>query len=221
MIIQVKQSGYIPQPIVPIYNLVDIDGNIYNTTIIGTQEWITRNLDVTRYADGSVIPITAQWTTDTVGAKCYYNNDETTYRSTYGTLYNWYAVNNVLGLAYLHKNGVNQNFRIPSQADFITLGSYLGGLSSAGGKLKETGFSHWNSPNTGATNETGFDGVGSGYRTNIGSFGNIKGQGFFYTSTLFNGSNTWHYYLRDFNAALTQNAQTFRWGLSVRLMRDI
>jgi uncharacterized protein (TIGR02145 family) len=201
--------------------LMDIDGNVYSTVIIGTQEWITRNLDVTRYADGSTIPTitgTSNWAAAIAGAKCYYNDDEATYRATYGTMYNSYALSNVAGFEYLHKDGVNQNFRVPSNTDFSTLISYLGGTTVAGGKIKST--SLWTS-NVGATNESGFTALGGGYRTNVGGFAAINTQGIFWSSSFFDGNNRHFYLSRNSNTQFTQGAQTFRWGLSVRLMRDI
>jgi len=75
--------------------VTDIDGNVYKTVTIGTQVWMVENLKTTRYNDGSAIPLDTNrntWYELTTGAYCWYN-DSATYGSTYGALYNWYAVN--------------------------------------------------------------------------------------------------------------------------------
>jgi uncharacterized protein (TIGR02145 family) len=139
--------------------VVDIDGNRYNTVKIGTQIWMAENLKTTRYNDGTKIPAvkdSASWMNLTTGALCYYKNDSVTYNATYGPLYNWYAVNT----GKLAPTG----WHVPTDAEWTTLTNYLGGLDVAGGKLKETGTSHWQSPNTGATNETGFTAIPAGRR---------------------------------------------------------
>ena len=124
---------------------------------LGTQTWMTRNLDVVTYRNGDLIPqITdaGAWSNLTTGAWCYYKNDPTN-GATYGKLYNWYAVNDPRGLA-------PKGWHIPTAAAYDSLASYLGGIFVAGGKLKTTNF--WDSPNTGATNSSGFSAVPSGYR---------------------------------------------------------
>ena len=140
---------------------------------IGTQTWTLKNLDVTTYRNGDEIPEVTdntQWINLTTGAWCYYNNDQSN-NATYGKLYNWYAVNDSRGLA-------PEGWHIPSNAEWTTLTDYLGGSSVAGGKMKETGTSHWQSPNTGATNESGFSALPGGLRTPTPLFNSI-GLGYF------------------------------------------
>jgi uncharacterized protein (TIGR02145 family) len=137
------------------------------TTIkIGTQTWMKKNLDVTRYRNGDPIPQVTDsvlWTALTTGAYCYFENDSATYAATYGKLYNWYAVNDPRGLA-------PAGWHVPSDVEWTTLTLFLGGDSVAGGKLKETGLIHWRTPNKQATNTTGFTALPGGIRTNNGSF---------------------------------------------------
>ena len=119
-----------------------------------------KNLDVDRYRNGDPIPKVTDptaWVALTTGAYCYYNNDSATYAATYGKLYNWYAVNDPRGLA-------PAGWHIPSDAEWATIETCLGGASVAGGEMKETGTIHWQSPNTGATNSSGFTGLPGGYR---------------------------------------------------------
>lgn len=146
--------------------LTDIDGNVYNTVTIGSQTWMAENLKVINYNDGSPIPLVTNtgWT-DPKPAYCWYNNDEATYKDTYGALYNWYTVNT----GKLCPTG----WHVPSNDEWSELINYLGGSSEAGGKLKESGTNHWNLPNTGATNESGFTALPGCYRGYLGGFGNI------------------------------------------------
>ena len=146
-------------------NVVDFDGNVYTYVTIGSQQWMVENFRSEHYADGTAIPnltLDADWIAEdgTVGhdgAMCYYDNDEATYKSDYGALYNWYAVDNAHGLA-------PAGWRVPSEADFIALIAAMGGQSVAGGKAKSIGLAYWDSPNTGATDEYGLNFKGAGYR---------------------------------------------------------
>ena len=117
-----------------------------------------RNLKTTKYNDGTSIPNVTNdtsWSNLTTGAYCWYNND-VSYKNPYGALYNWYAVNT----GKLAPKG----WHVPSDAEWTTLITYLGGESIAGGKLKEAGTTHWLSPNTEATNSTGFSALPGGRR---------------------------------------------------------
>lgn len=144
----------------------DMDGNIYKTIQIGTQTWMAENLKTTSYNDGSNIPnVTGdiEWMDLTTGAYCWYNNQETTYKNTYGALYNWYSVNT----GKLCPTG----WHVPSKEEWMILATYLGGVEFAGGKLKESGTTHWQSPNTGATNTTRFNALPGGLRDISSDFG--------------------------------------------------
>src|SRR5690606_33259564 len=96
------------------------------------------------------------WGNLTTGAWCYYNNDPAN-EIIYGKLYNWYAVNDPRGLAPV-------GWHIPSDSEWTILTDYLGGFEVAGGKMKETGTTHWANPNIGADNSSGFTGLPGGYR---------------------------------------------------------
>lgn len=137
--------------------VTDIDGNTYLVVTICQQTWTKTNLNVSKYRNGDVIPQVTdltRWAYLTTGAWCYYANMSSN-GTTYGKLYNWYAVNDSRGLAPV-------GYHIPSNAECTTLVNCLGGRSVAGGKMKEIGTSHWNSPNTGATNISGFTGLPGG-----------------------------------------------------------
>jgi len=109
-----------------------------------------------------------------------------------------------------------QGYRFATKDDYIQLVNYLGGSEVAGGKLKKEGLSYWITPNTGATNESGFSAIGAGIRLDNGSFGNLKSSAYFGTE---NGGMI----LRYDNTAL---AEAFTWasnprrGVSLRLIRN-
>ncbi|MCX6319402.1 MAG: fibrobacter succinogenes major paralogous domain-containing protein [Bacteroidetes bacterium] len=194
----------------------DIDGNRYEIISIGGREWMKQNLSTSRYRNGAVIPnVTdpAQWDTLTTGAWCWYNNDSATYAATYGKLYNWYAVNDPGGLA-------PAGWHVPDAVEWTTLSTSLGGNAVAGGLLKESGNSHWMSPNSNATNSTGFTGLPSGFRDLHGPFSGITFSGIFWTSSPFDAlnSNTCELMYNE------QSLITGRWnknmGYAVRCTRD-
>ena len=152
--------------------VTDIDGHTYKTVKIGTRWWMAENLSVMHYRNGDPIPHVSdnnEWTGLPVGAFCSYNNN-TSNVSIFGQLYNWYAVADVRELA-------PEGWKIPTEAEWRMLVDYLGGESVAGGKLKGEGTSQWNSPNAGATNESGFSAWPGGYRLN--ESGNYSDMGVF------------------------------------------
>lgn len=118
-----------------VHNFVtDIDGNSYKTVKIATQVWMAEDLKVTHYQNGEAIPnVTTEsdWGDLSTGALCVYENDSS-YVKTYGNLYNWYTVNDARQLA-------PKGWHIPSDAEWTTLTTYLGGEKVAGGKLREAG----------------------------------------------------------------------------------
>lgn len=155
--------------------LSDIEGNQYKSIIIYGQEWMQKNLNVSKYRNGDPIPQVTddnQWATITTGAWRYFANI-TANGITYGKLYNWYAVTDPRGLA-------PEGWHIPSNQEWDDLFKNLGG-SPAGGKMKETGTSHWHNPNVGATNETNFTAIPS----------NPSGQNYIYISATW-WSKTWY-----------------------------
>lgn len=141
---------------------------------IGSQAWTTSNLDIVCDAQGVVIPeVTdnAAWAALTTPAWCHYNNDPAN-GAIYGKLYNWYAVKQIDDALA----ATGSEWRVPTQAQFNTLATTLGGASVAGGKMKVAGTTYFASPNTGATNESGFTALGGGYRRfDTGAFTQLTG----------------------------------------------
>ena len=167
--------------------VADIDGNLYHTITIGTQVWMVENLKVTKYRNGDLIPIVTdntQWGSLTTSAYCNYNNDANN-ASICGRLYNWYAATDARDIS-------PPGWHVASFNDFDILITYLGGDSLAGGKMRETGTVHWGTPNTTATNESGFTGLPAGCRNNSdGSFFGIGNEANWGTSSVFNTSWVW------------------------------
>jgi uncharacterized protein (TIGR02145 family) len=159
-------------------NVKDIDGNVYKTVTIGKQIWMAENLKTTRFNDGTAMSLVAadqSWGALTTPAFCFYNKDATANKNTYGALYNWYTVNS--------NKLCPKGWHVSTDAEWTTLTTYLGGESVAGGKLRETGTTHWEKPNSGATNESGFTTLPGGYRNNHGAFANIGFFGFWWSAT--------------------------------------
>lgn len=145
--------------------ITDIDGNVYRIVTIGDQVWMVDNLKTTRFNDGTVIPLvsdSAQWANLTSAAYCWSDNDEATYKATYGAIYNFFAVEN----AKLCPEG----WHVPTIEEWNTLTDYFYGHEEAGSFLKEEGTAHWVAPNAGATNESGFTALPGKFRSNNGPF---------------------------------------------------
>jgi uncharacterized protein (TIGR02145 family) len=193
----------------------DIDGNIYHTVTIGTQIWMVENLRTTRNNDGTSIPLVTDstlWSNLSTPGYCWYNNDALTYKNNYGALYNWYEVNT----GKLAPKG----WHVPTDDEWTILANYLGGDSIAAGKMKETGSSHWFSPNFNATNESGFTAIPGGYHDIIGGYGGMHGQANFWSTTESIYGVAWCrgivYYKTNLERGLTEKGD----GLSVRCLKD-
>jgi uncharacterized protein (TIGR02145 family) len=188
---------------------------------IGNQIWTLKNLDVATYRNGDVILQVKNrndWVVAgglKIGAWCYYENDSSYYGTTYGKLYNWYAVNDPRGLA-------PTGYHIPTDAEWTSLTTYLGGETGAGRKMKESGTSHWRIEEfTDATNSSGFTGLPGGYRDNIdGHFGHMNAYGFWWSSSEFNTGNAWSRNLCYVFDNAFRNNDGKQNGYSVRCIKD-
>jgi uncharacterized protein (TIGR02145 family) len=172
----------------------DVDENIYNTVLIGNQCWMRENLRVTRYNDKTAIPLDASggydgktggqtWSEQTIGSYTVYGNDSKN-ETIYGLLYNWYAAKGIASLgSKVYKNICPKGWHVPTEAEWTILTTYLGGESIAGGRLKMAGTAYWNSPNTGATNLSGFSALPGAARSYDGSFSGIRNIAFFWSAT--------------------------------------
>ena len=195
--------------------VTDIDGNVYHTVTIGTQVWLVENLKTTHYRDGTAIPNVTDgntWDNLTTGAYCDYDNTPSN-SDIYGRLYNWYITTN-------SHNICPKGWHVPSDAEWTTLITYLGGASVAGGKLKETGTTHWESPNTGATNETGFSALPGGTRYDDRTFGGIGYYGYWWSSTEYGTDDAWGRDVIYVVSGINRWSYGKTVGLSVRCLKD-
>lgn len=195
---------------------------------IETQVWTKCNLDVTTYRDNTPIPeITdpGEWADLTTGAWCHYNNNPAN-DAIYGKLYNWYAVAGIYDTASLNNPSLRKQFaptgyHVPTNDELTTLTDYLGGSSVAGGKMKESGLCHWNSPNTDATNTSLFTALPGGYRGGVlGDYNSIGTSGFWWSSTETDTSNAWYRFLNHDESVVGSYSYRKKDGKSVRLIKD-
>lgn len=196
--------------------VTDIDGNTYDTIIIGSQVWFKENLKVTRYNNGEIIPnITDSlaWSSLTTGARSYFDNDSSGNDSIYGPLYNWYAVSN-------SKKICPVGWHVPTDAEWTSVETFLGGSIIAGGKMKESGTFHWLSPNTGATNSSGFTSLPGGCRYLDHTYQYINENGLWWTYTSFNSINAWSRYMWYLNEGVDRNPTPKKCGLNVRCIKN-
>ncbi|HWR99333.1 MAG TPA: FISUMP domain-containing protein [Prolixibacteraceae bacterium] len=191
------------------------DGQKYSVVLIGNQVWMGENLKANKFNDGSNIPHIANndiWNNISAPGFSWYNNDETAFKNTYGALYNWHAV----GTGKLSPVG----WHIPSDTEWTTLLNFLGGSFIAGGKLKETGTTHWLSPNDGATNEFGFTALPGGARNLDGSFAFLGGDGHWWSSTANGSGSAWLYYISNSWSGVSRISPSKNYEISVRCIKD-
>lgn len=215
--------------------LASCGGGVKTQTVkIGGQEWMAENLNVSEFRNGDPVPeasTAGEWTTASkkgIPAWCYYYNDPAN-GDKYGKLYNWYAVNDPRGLA-------PSGWHLPSNAEWKILEMFLRVADAdgrnyretddgEGGKMKEAGTTHWNSPNEGATNSSGFTALPGGCRFG-GSFftgGYFNGMGYytvFWSSTGFGSGYAWSRLLSCDYSEVQSNYYTKDSGFSVRCLRD-
>ena len=188
---------------------------VFPEVSIGTQVWMAKNLDISTFRNGDLIPqakTAEEWKKageTQQPAWCYYDNDPANGQK-YGKLYNWYAVNDARGLA-------PQGYHIPTKAEWTTLTAYLGGEEVAGTKMKST--SGWNENGNGS-NESGFNGLPGGHRSKSGTFYAIGEDGYWWSSIEANTSDAWSHYL-DYDAGNVYGVTNSKGGgFYVRCLRD-
>jgi len=195
--------------------LADIDGNIYNTVTIGTQKWMAENLRTSRYRNGNLITNVispSDWATKTTGVFSSYGNN-TSNLSTYGYLYNWYAVTDT---RYIAPTG----WHIPTVTEWNTMIAYLGGMSVAGPLLMETGNTHWTGNFAAGTNTSGFTALPGGYiyaptGAEVG-FNNISTLGMWWSTLDASTNNT----ISISNGVVSLSSLSKTNGCSVRCVKD-
>jgi len=194
--------------------ITDYDNNVYRIVTIGTQRWMAENLRTTKYNDGTSIPNIKEdvnWASLNTPGYCWYNNDSITYSNLYGALYNWHTVNT--------KKLCPTGWHVPTDIEWTTLTTFLDGLAIAGGKLKEVGITHWQSPNTGATDSVNFKALPGGLRANSATF---EGLGIFtfWWSSISYGADAWFRNVYYNNTAIGRDNYDKQFGFYVRCLSD-
>ena len=188
------------------------DGNVYKTVTIGDQIWMSENL---KYLPS----VTGQGTgSETTPYYYVYGYDGTIVSdakatanySTYGVLYNWSAA----------KVACPAGWHLPGDAEWTKLTDFLGGEAVAGGKLKETGTTHWNAPNEDATNETGFTALPGGFRNNNGTFSVIGDYANWWSATEQTDNEAWYRVTYFVSGVVYRNYYHKEYGLSVRCVKN-
>jgi len=211
--ISCTKESTIQSPVSSVENANQVVSNDLNSVAvkIGTQVWMKKDLATSTYRNGDKIPQVKNptaWANLTSGAWCYYNNDQRN-----GKLYNWYAVNDPRGLA-------PKGWHVPSDAEWTTLTEYLGGVTVAGGKMKETGTVHWQAPNTDASNSSGFTALPGGNRYYLGSFFDAGGYDYWWSSTEAASNAAYYRYLTYFYGTISGTTDLKTNGFSVRCLKD-
>jgi len=200
-------------------------GQTYNSVVIGIQCWMSANLNI----GVAILGSQDQTNNGVIEKYCYANN--TANCDVYGGLYQWAemvqylngATNTTMWNPYPSGNvqGIcPTGWHLPSDQEWTTLTTYLGGESVAGGKIKEAGTDHWAAPNTGATNSSGFTALSSGYRYIDGTFYSMTAGCVFKTSSSPDPTNNWFRELLYNNAICNRDTYFKAMGESVRCMKD-
>jgi uncharacterized protein (TIGR02145 family) len=204
-------------------SVTDNEGNIYKAVTVGSQVWMAENLKVSKYQNGDLIGTTDIYKdiSNEVSPKyqwAYIDGARLNAESnvaTYGRLYTWAVVTDSRKICPV-------GWHVPSQSEWKKLIDYVGGDHIAGGMLKETGYTHWNSPNQGATDKYGFSALGSGSRSEKGGTGNLLMLGYWWSGTEYelNPTRAWQLTIvADFqDAGLVMTLKNS--GNSVRCIKD-
>jgi uncharacterized protein (TIGR02145 family) len=192
---------------------VTYEGQLYHTVIIGSQCWMSENLNVGTRINGS----SNQSNNGVIEKYCYNNGDDNC--DAYGGLYQWNEMMNysiVAGVQGICPVG----WHLPTRSEWSTLIGYLDGEDIAGGKMKSLG--GWDSPNTGATNSSGFSALPGGFRSTSGNFSGSTERGDFWSSTEDSSPNTdAYFYHLDYNNENIVDVSNNKYiGNSVRCIKD-
>ena len=200
-----NQLTFTTQPV------LDTIGNQYTTITINGKEWFKENLKTTKYANGDSIenvPTAGDWGLRTSGAWAYYNNDVNN-NSSFGKLYNWYAVTDVKGLC-------PTGWHVATDADWTSLTANYGTDAAAGNELKA--ITTWTTPNSN-TNSSGFGALPGGGRGGL-DFGDLNNKGFWWTSTLFDASSSYARRLEYNTDTVIRYSENNKYGFSVRCVKN-
>lgn len=220
-VISVNAQKKMPETTFETGTVADYDGNNYITVKIGNQWWLAENLRTTHYYDGTAIPLfTKSATVSGDDYKDYYTypNNDAANVSTYGLLYSWSVICDQTATTF--KQLLPTGWAVADTTDWAELATYLGGKSIAGGKLKST--TNWTSPNTGATNEVGFDALPSG-DCNTGGYTVFGTEARYWTPRLVMAGGAGRVYMTLSNASAAMSKGQYRNvnALSIRLVKSV
>jgi uncharacterized protein (TIGR02145 family) len=229
--ITVTYEGGLGEPCPGVPTVTDIDGNVYNTVLIGSQCWMKENLKTTAYSNGSAIPnvtSSSAWETLTTGAYVWYDND-IYWKDRYGALYNWHAIADTNGLC-------PAGWHVPTNDEWTALTDYIGGTvsphgnelkscrqvnSPLGGGCNTSEHPRWDEDdNHWGTDDYEFSGLPGGYRALDGVFNAIGGNGFWWSSTETFSNAAWFRSLKYSNGHVGKYDYSKRDGYSIRCLRD-
>jgi uncharacterized protein (TIGR02145 family) len=197
--------------------VTDIEGNVYNTIKINNQVWMAENLKTKTFNNGELIETTVPINKDISNESSpkyvwsYDGNED--YKTVYGLLYTWYAATD-------NRKVCPAGWHVPTDAEWTSLTEFLGGDSIAGGKLKESGTTHYLDPNIGATNESGFTAIPSGHRYVWGAFESLGDGPVWWSATEYNFDNAWFRSLGHSNKGVRRDYYQKKDGMAIRCIKD-
>lgn len=214
----------------PTFTVVDYDGNLYHTVLIGNYEWMTSNLKVTHYRNGEPIVYPGDnndaWYNNNSGAYAWYNNNME-WKDIYGGLYNFYAVVNPNGLC-------PEGWHVPTSQEWVYLEQFIGGLESPNGdELKScrqidapveechvSTHPRWDYSEHHGTNNHGFNAFPGGMRGVEGPYSLVGQQGHFWTSSEIGNGRAWARILYYNEGGLIVDDGYMKRGISVRCVKN-
>ena len=185
------------------------DSKTYKWVKIGDQVWMAENLNYTGSGIQHITDATEWDNNSDYDGWCYYDNNSSN-GTIYGALYQWEAA----------KRACPSGWHLPTDAEWTTLTDYLGGINVAGGKMKEIGTTHWNSPNTGADNSSGFSALPGGLRSSSGNFLNLGNGGLWWSAAEYSSNDAYYRYLTYNHTEVYHISDGKSHGYSVRCVRD-
>ncbi|PKP47137.1 MAG: hypothetical protein CVT92_17170 [Bacteroidetes bacterium HGW-Bacteroidetes-1] len=219
----------VPCPDMP--TVTDIDGNVYNTVLIGDQCWMKENLKTTTYNNGTPIPNVTEvsaWSSLTSGAYVWYDND-ISWKNSYGALYNWYTTVDDNELC-------PSGWHVPTNDEWTILTDYIGGIDSPhGNELKScrqvnsplvggcntSEHPRWNSSNSAwGTDDYGFSCLSGGYRNYNGAFVSFGTNTHMWSSTDYQTTHAWGRNLYSSSGGIGESYFHKRQGFTIRCLRD-
>lgn len=195
--------------------VADIQGRVYQTVKIGTQWWMSQNLNTTMYKNSQAVTNgndASTWNSATEGLYCEFNGDSAN-APKYGRLYNYNAAVNPAGIC-------PAGWHLPTIEEWETMINHLGGILVAGGKLKAKGTEQWQAPNTDATNTSGFNALGSGFRVSDGTFEGLKKYSSFWTATPYDSLTVWNFTLAYSDGKVYKSNEEKPSGKCIRCVKD-